>query len=87
MNKIKKTVNTTGHSTLELVKEIDEASDDMSKELLLQKMKINILETLIVSGQKHLQKEYDHLLAGASSGDINAEDQKSVDDLLSQFDL
>lgn len=87
LKKLQSTINTVGNSTLELVREIDETGDAMSKELLLQKMKLNILKMLIAAGQEHLQEEYDRLKAGAVSGNVKAQDQKSVDDLLSQFGM
>jgi DNA-binding response OmpR family regulator len=87
LHKLKTTVDTVGHSNLELVKEIDEAGDEMSKEQILQKMKLNILEMMLEAGHEHHREEYNRLKAGARSGEIIAEDQKSVDDLLSQFGL
>ena len=87
LHKLKSTIDTAGHSTLELVKDIDEAGDEMSKELMLQKMKLNILEILIAAGHKNLQEDFDRLKAGAMSGEINSQDQENVDDLLSQFGL
>jgi two-component system alkaline phosphatase synthesis response regulator PhoP len=84
---LKSTIDTVGHGTLELVKEIDEAGDEMSKEQLLQKMKLNILEMLVAAGHEQLREDLDRLKMGAMSGEIKSQDQESVDDLLSQFGL
>ncbi len=84
---LQSTVDTAGHSILGLVKEIDEAENEMSKEQLLQKMKLNILDILVAAGNTHLQPDLERLKTGVMGGDIDARDQENIDALLAEFGL
>lgn len=85
--KLKNTIDTAGQGTLELIKEIDETGNEMTKELILQKMKINLMEILVAASHDHLKPELERLKMGILPGDEGAETQSSVDDLLEKFGM
>ena len=84
---MKTIIDTAGHSILNLVRDIDEPGSDMSKELILQKMKLNLLEILVAAGHDQFKEDLEKLKMGAMAGDPTAQDQDNVDKLLNQFGL
>jgi len=84
---LKETLATAGRGTLDLIQEIDHAGDDMSRELLYQKMKVNLLKILVAAGYAELAPELIRLQSGAMSGEFKAQTQSGINDLLSSFGL
>lgn len=84
---LKDVISSAGKNTLNLVKEIDETGDEMSKEQILQKMKLNLLEILVTAGHSEMEEDLERLRMGAMKGEVNAQDQQNVDDLLAQFGM
>ena len=84
---LKETLATAGRGTLDLIQEIDNAGDDMTRELLFQKMKVNLLKILVAAGHTELAPELIRLQSGAMSGEFKAQTQSGINDLLSSFGL
>jgi len=76
---------TAASKTLDLIKEIDEATEPITQEALFQKMKINLLDILVATGRDDLSSELERLRTGATSGDSSAQNQSDIDALLAAF--
>ncbi|MDH5561013.1 MAG: response regulator [Deltaproteobacteria bacterium] len=84
---LKAVIDTTGHNSLSLIREIDEAKEEMTKEQLLQKMKLNLFEILVAAGHTEMKGDLERLKMGSMSDQEQAESQESIDKLMTQFGL
>lgn len=84
---LQQVISRAGQQTLDLIKEIDEKGDEMTREQLFQKMKLNVLEMLVTAGHDELFEEWSRLRMGAMTGQTDAADQGKIDDLLASFGM
>ncbi len=82
---LKNVISSSATGSLQLLKEMDETGDAMKKELVMQKIKINLMEVLVAAGHDEMQEDLNRLRAGAMSDEEQATSQASIDDLLNSF--